>query len=231
VLRYYQNHFAANLPSCTDIGLIQLDSNQIKKTLQPTPRAIQDAVEELVPLTNKDRINNVKEWLKESIKDLQKNVGDVSDFVQQKQDHERINERFQTQRDKIDLYGQYYGVLDDLGFQKLKKEDKTNLTEAEQMIKKLTDIVANVESKQEQENERFKKDLKEMIPVLKSQVKRLTDDCTIPAYLDEKSDMAEMITQLDEKLKSFKELEATGNKYNEWQDQLGTQATVFDDVE
>lgn len=40
------------------------------------------------------------------------------------------------------------------------------MTEAEQQIKKLTDIVANVESKQEQENERFKKDLKEMIPVL-----------------------------------------------------------------
>ena len=70
-----------------------------------------------------------------------------------------------------------------------------------------------------------------MIPVLKSQVKRLTDDSTAPAYLDEKSDMAEMIAQLDEKLKQFKELEATGNKYNEWQEQLGTQATVFDDIE
>ena len=131
-------------------------------------------------------------------------MNDVSDFVWQKQAHERISEKFQVQRDKIDLYGQFYGVLDDLGFQKLKKEDKVNHTEAEQMIKKLTDIVANVESKQEQENERFKRDLKEMIPILNSEVKRLTDECVLPCYLDEKSDINEMIKQLDEKLANFK---------------------------
>jgi hypothetical protein len=50
-------------------------------------------------------------------------------------------------RDKIDLYGQFYSVLDDLGMQKLKKDDKTNHTEAEMNIKKLTDIIQNVESK------------------------------------------------------------------------------------
>ena len=68
------------------------------------------------------------------------------------------------QRDKIDLYGQFYAVLDELGMQKLKKEDKVNHVEAEQNIKKLTDIVATVESKQESENERFKKELLTMIP-------------------------------------------------------------------
>ena len=55
-------------------------------------------------------------------------------------------------------------MLDELGMQKLKKEEKVNHTDAEVMIKKLTDIVANVESKQESENERFKKELEQMIP-------------------------------------------------------------------
>ena len=52
------------------------------------------------------------------------------------------------------------------------------------MIKKLTDIVANVESRQEQENERFKRDLKEMIPILNSEVRRITEESTNPCYLD-----------------------------------------------
>ena len=82
LLRYYQSHFAANLPACTDIGLLQLDSNGIKKTLAPTPKAIQDAIEELVPMKNKERIDDCKVWLKESIRTLQKPVNDVSDFVQ-----------------------------------------------------------------------------------------------------------------------------------------------------
>ena len=53
-----------------------------------------DEVEDLVPSVNKERIDTVKVWLKESIKDLMKNVGDVSDFVWQKQAHERISEKF-----------------------------------------------------------------------------------------------------------------------------------------
>ena len=120
----------------------------------------------MVPRINKERTDIVKVWLNKSIRDLNKPVNDVSDFVQQKQDHERISEKFQVQRDKIDLYGQFYSVLDELGMQKLKKEEKVNHTEAEMMIKKLTDIVANVESKQESENERFKKELEQMIPEL-----------------------------------------------------------------
>ena len=100
-----------------------------------------------MPRINKERTDEVKIWLNQSIRDLQKPVSDVSDFVQQKQDHEKISEKFQAQRDKIDLYGQFYAVLDDLGMNKLKKEDKSNHIEAEQNIKKLTDIVANVESK------------------------------------------------------------------------------------
>ena len=66
-------------------------------------------------MKNKERIDEVKVWLKESIRTLQKPVNDVSDFVQQKQAHEKISEKFNLQRDKIDLYGQFYGVLDELG--------------------------------------------------------------------------------------------------------------------
>ena len=61
-------------------------------------------------------------------------------------------------------------MLDDLGMQKLKKDDKTNHTEAEMNIKKLTDIIQNVESTIEQQIDRFKKELQEMIPELNLQV-------------------------------------------------------------
>ena len=70
-----------------------------------------------------------------------------------------------------------------------------------------------------------------MIPVLNSQVKRLTDDSVLPCYLDQNSDPQEMIKQLDEKLAAFKKLEETGLKYNEWQEQLGTVSTVFNNID
>ena len=99
------------------------------------------------------------------------------------------------------------------------------------MIKKLTDIVANVESKQESENERFKKELLSLIPELQDEVKNLTEESVLPQYLDKNSDMNEMIRQLDEKMIVFKRLEETGIKYNEWQEHLGTPTTMFDDID
>ena len=58
-----------------------------------------------MPRVNKQRTDEVKVWLSQSIRDLQLPVNDVSDFVKQKQDHERISEKFGAMRDKIDLYG------------------------------------------------------------------------------------------------------------------------------
>ena len=107
-------------------------------------------------------------------------------------------------------------MLDDLGMQKLKKDDKTNHTEAEMNIKKLTDIIQNVESTIEQQIDRFKKELQEMIPELNLQVSQLHEESVQPQYLDKNSDMNEMIRQLDEKMAVFKKLEETGIKYNDW---------------
>jgi hypothetical protein len=105
----------------------------------------------------------VLEWLTQSIRDLQRPVNDVSDFVLQIQDFNRINETFQAKRDQIDLFGQFHGVLAGAGF-KIKKEDENAIKDAEKEISRLSQILANVESKQESETERFKKELESLIP-------------------------------------------------------------------
>ena len=56
-------------------------------------------------------------------------------------------------------------MLANSGF-KLKKDDENAIKDAEKEISKLAQLVANVESKQELETERWKKDLSQRIPVL-----------------------------------------------------------------
>lgn len=70
LLKYQKTHFEANLPACTDIGLVQIDSDKIKKKLAPTPKELQEEIEKLVPKINKKRTDDVKLWLKKSITDL-----------------------------------------------------------------------------------------------------------------------------------------------------------------
>jgi len=42
LFKYHQSHFQSNLPSSTDIGMLQIDSKEIKLKLQPTPKNIND---------------------------------------------------------------------------------------------------------------------------------------------------------------------------------------------
>ena len=81
LLKYYTAHFQTQLPGTTDIGLLHLDSKTIKLDLAPKPKLLQDEVEKLVPADTKEKTNLVLVWLTQSIRDLNKPVNDVSDFV------------------------------------------------------------------------------------------------------------------------------------------------------
>ena len=54
-------------------------------------------------------------------------MNDVSDFVLQIQDFNKINEQFQSKRDQTDLYGQFYGVLANTGTSSLRRRTKMRL--------------------------------------------------------------------------------------------------------
>lgn len=72
-------------------------------------------------------------------------VNNVAEFVVQCQHHAKITDKFQTVRDRVDLYSQVYQVVEANGMQKIKKEDEQNLKEAKNQINQLSQIVQNVE--------------------------------------------------------------------------------------
>ena len=83
LFKFYQSHFQSNLPATTDIGMLQLDSKAIKTRLQPTPKAFNDEIELLLPKINRERIDELKIWLTQSIRELQMDVKNVAEFVVQ----------------------------------------------------------------------------------------------------------------------------------------------------
>jgi len=112
LFKYFQGHFQSNLPATTDIGMLQLDSKEIKTKLQPTPKQFNDEIEILLPRVSKGRVDDAKEWLVQSIRDLQMDVNNVAEFVIQCQHHAKITDKFQTVRDKVDLYSEIYRVVE-----------------------------------------------------------------------------------------------------------------------
>jgi hypothetical protein len=84
--------------------MLQLDSKEIKTKLQPSPKEFNDRIELLLPSVTTGRIDELKIWLAQSIRELSMNVENVADFVIQTQFLQKISDKFQNVRDKIDLY-------------------------------------------------------------------------------------------------------------------------------
>ena len=79
--------------------------------------------------------------------------------------------------------------------------------------------------------ETFKRTLNELIPQLNAEINALQEESKNPLYLSGEANMFEVLRQLDELETRFKELETRSAKYNQWQEVLQTQPTVFDNLD
>lgn len=167
----------------------------------------------------KKRTDVCRRWLTQSIKDLSKRTGSVEDFVEQSNNLNKVQDQFQEIRDKIDLYGLYYNIFHEHQIA-YKKEDKDSHNESVQDIQKLSNIIAQVESSQNSNLDIFRKSLDEQIPKLNQRI----DECLIgtedEVYLQNKLSMYEILRKLDTLEATFKELESTSSKYNNYQETL-----------
>jgi hypothetical protein len=129
LFNYYHTFFSSNLPSMTDIGLLQIDSKGSRTTLLPTPKDYIAQIESMIPKVIRERTDESKKWLRKAISNLGKPVTNVEEFVEQNGHLVYVNENFQNVRDRVDLYGQIYNTLAEFQL-KVKKEDKDNFTES-----------------------------------------------------------------------------------------------------
>ena len=79
--------------------------------------------------------------------------------------------------------------------------------------------------------ETFKRTLNERIPQLNTQIHKLHEDMLDPQFLKGDANMFEILKILDEKEAQFKELENRSQKYNQWQEVLQTNPTVFEELD
>jgi hypothetical protein len=128
------------------------------------------------------------------------------------------------------MLGQIHAKLDEFQM-KVKKEDKDAFTESLANISTLSNIIQEVESAQEENKERFKKTLNELVPKLDKEINELYEEAQHKQFLDGKSDMFEMLKVLDGIEARFKELETRSITYNKWQEVLETQPTVFENLD
>lgn len=133
-------------------------------------------------------------------------------------------------RDRIDLYGLYYNIFSEynIGF---KKEDRDSHNEAVTEISKLNLLISQVESSQNMNLDLFRKSLAEEIPKLNTRIDQCLQESEDEIFLKQTASIFDILRRLDSLEQTFKELESTANKYNNYQEVLQMQATQFNNLE
>jgi len=111
VFNHYHDLFSAKLPTTADIGLIQLDSKESRKKIQPTPKERIKEIEKFVPVVLRERIEEGKKWLSIQFGNLSKPVTNVEEYVEQLGYFNYVDANFQDVRDKISMIGQMQNVF------------------------------------------------------------------------------------------------------------------------
>lgn len=132
------------------------------------------------------------------------------------------------------MYEQTYGLMQGENM-KVKKEDTESLKESQSCIQKLNGLIQSIETTQEGNKEKFKKELIQLIPKLDEDINQLLEESINEKFLDgtnmEDENKYKILEELNNIEERFKHLEALKEKYNNWQVVLETQPTVFENLE
>lgn len=103
---------------------------------------------------------------------------------------------------------------------KVKKEDSESLKESQMAINKLNGLMQKIETEQEGNKEKFKKELLQLIPKLDADINQLLEDSIQEKFLDgammEDENKYKILEELNTIEERFKNLEALKEKYNTW---------------
>lgn len=84
--------------------------------------------------------------------------------------------------------------------------------------------MSKLQQQQDEQSEKFKKALNELIPELNTQIDTLNKSAVDAKYFDLKNNhpdnIQELLADLDEKVALYKQFEDTSNRYNDWQNKL-----------
>ena len=230
LLEYQKKMFLEKIPETCNIGLIKIDCAPVRKALLPAPADAIHKIEVLVSEALRSRLETIKAWMADSRAQLEIKVDTVADYVKQRIAWNEIADNYQETKDKVDTYGELYAILSEFNVP-VKKDDKQFHTGALQEIVQMNQILSNVSDHQELNLEKFKRKLQDqLIPQLQSDLDQLKKDIDDEVLLTRQEDIVKIIAKIDSLESRFKTHEGLSTRYNEYQEKLNIEPTVFESL-
>ena len=225
-----QKIYFETIPTEEDKGLLRMMSVEAKATIKDSPQACLKIVEDLLPKLLRRRADHCKDWINRSLRSLAGPVGNVEDFVFQRNALRDVGQYINTYKSRMDNYAALYRLAEDYLI-KVHKEDLDSFIEGETAQSNLTQTIINVESNMEKNLLFFKRELNQQIPEFLEDVKFFEQKVTDEKYLTLESNLTQCVHELGEMDESVKEMEVRAEKLNEFQECLEITPTLFEEVE
>lgn len=219
LLRWQEDLFELNIQSELNQGLLRIDSEQVRQELLPSPKHALKEIEKMVPTTIRSRCDLARTWLQESLEELSISADSVEKYVEQNKSLERVSEGFQSVRDNVDLYGQYYNILSEFEMN-YPADDRETHNEIVTLVAQLNQLISSVEQQQEMSLDKFRKVLDDLIPKLNTDIDTLTDQTSNNKFLEPATNIFKMLKEIDQMEEVFRDLEEKSKRYNGYQEVL-----------
>jgi dynein heavy chain len=211
--------FEENIINIADIGLFRILLHDVRKTLVPKPQSTIDHLEVQLPQIMRARSQATKEWLQESIRKLSGIVAGIEEFIEQKNNFNKISVEYESRRPGIDTLYEFFQLLQDNNFP-LANDDKEQFNKLGILISDLSSALQNVEMATNKNTDRFTKTLSERIGRLLQDAKILREELVQGPYLDPTDKPEKVMEELGKIDKTVSEFEKTSESYKFYEEVL-----------
>jgi len=218
------------VPTAADIGIVQVDSIELKKRLIPSPTRCLQAIRDLLPRLMTKLTSALVDEVRNMYNVVASSPSEVEPFVAKVEMLEKSQEALPAFRDRENyirsiaqlMAENQWGIEDDLKAQFRMLKDA--LIDLESSAEKATASL-------EEDTKKFARQVEQSIPVLKKAVQGVREAMDNPIFASADSPPAKMVQKIREQATKMEELKALGAKYQHYQTMLKQNVTEFDVID
>lgn len=103
--------FSRTIPVSTEVGLLKLESSEIKAKLLPSPIRLTETFKNMIPQLANERTLEVKKWLVDQTNKLRVTATQIDEYVDQVTYLKEIQKNFPLKKKQIDNLAHLYHVM------------------------------------------------------------------------------------------------------------------------
>ena len=230
ILKFQKEKLQFGIPFQADLGLFRVDSSKLRDMVLPSPEMLLKRFQQILPDQLRARLREAKDWLVNSTQIMKAGIGNLDDFVNQRNSVKTIEEDYPGVKKELDTLNLIVMSLKEAEFE-LKKEDDQLAADINHIAVSLaTSLSSVIESLEKGMESNALKISKQLIPELEKATNDLDYKVKDTRFLNKDISMILAIEDLDKMQLEFKKLEVSANKYRDYQKILGLEVSEFEDL-